>query len=107
MTNELPEIQRTIQKEILNESGHQNWKKITVHDFGDNNIEISLMPYETWSEISDEDMLIQTKRGEGDRERSAEVAAKRAKRRVRHKCKLLKAKYMLTLTTKKSLLTQF
>lgn len=100
MINELPEIQRPIQQKILNESGHQNWKKITVHDFGDNNIEISLMPYETWSEIPEEDLPQRTKRGEGDRERSAEAAAKRAKRRVRHKCKLLKAKYMLTLTTK-------
>lgn len=100
MKNEIPEIQLPMQAEILNESGHQNWKKITVHDFGDNNIEISLMPYETWSEIDEDDIPLRTKRGEGDRERSAEAAAKRAKRRVRHKCKLLKAKYMLTLTTK-------
>lgn len=100
MKNELPEIQRPIQEEILNESGHQNWKKITVLDFGDNNIEISLMPYETWSEISEEDMPPRTKRGEGDRARSKEAATKRAKRIVRHKCKLLKAKYMITLTTK-------
>lgn len=57
-------------------------------------------PYETWSEISEEDIIERTKRGEGDREKSAEAAAKRAKRKVRHKCKLLKAKYMLTLTTK-------
>ncbi len=88
------------QQEILNESGHQNWHKVLVHDFGGNNIEVSVMPYETWSEMSDEDLKPRTARGDGDRQRSAEVAAKRAKRKVRHKCKLLKAAYMLTLTTK-------
>lgn len=89
------------QAEILNESGHQNWHKVQVHDFGDNNIEVSVMPYETWAEMTEADIRPRTVRGEGDRERSAEVAARRAKRRVRHKCKLLKAGYMLTLTTKK------
>ena len=88
------------QNEILNESGHQSWHKVTLRDFGNQNIEVSVMPYETWSEMSEEDIRPRTKRGEGDRERSAEVAAKRAKRRVRHKCKLLQARYMLTLTTK-------
>ncbi len=100
MKNEIPAIQIPMQQEILNESGHQNWKKITVHDFGDNNIEISLMPYETWSEMSEEDIEYRTRRGEGDRVRSSVAAARRAKRNVRHKCKLLKAKYMLTLTTR-------
>lgn len=91
-----------MQNEILNESGHQNWHKVTVRDFGDKNIEVSVMPYETWSEPSEDDNpMTRTERGKGDRERSAEAAAQRAKRRVRHKCKLLKAKYMLTLTTKK------
>jgi len=90
----------TIQNEILNESGHQAWHRVTVRDFGDKNIEVSVMPYETWSEPCEEDLMPRTERGMGDRERSAEAAAKRAKRRVRHKCKLLKAKYMLTLTTR-------
>jgi len=88
------------QQEILNESGHQAWHKVTVRDFGDKNIEVSVMPYETWSEPPEEDIRQQTERGKGNRERSAEAAAKRAKRKVRHKCKLLKAKYMLTLTTR-------
>lgn len=91
----------SMQNEILNESGHQEWHKVTVHDFGDKNIEVSVMPYETWAEFDEEDIRPKSKRGEGDRERSAESAAKRAKRRVRHKCKMLKARYMLTLTTKK------
>lgn len=88
------------QNEILNESGHQTWHRVTVLDFGDKNIEVSVMPYETWSEMSEDDIPLKSKRGEGDRERSAEVAAKRAKRKVRHLCKMLKARYMITLTTK-------
>lgn len=92
--------QLDIQNEILNESGHQSWHKVTVRDFGNKNIEVSVMPYETWSEPSDEELITRTERGMGDRERSADSAAKRAKRKVRHKCKLLQAKYMLTLTTR-------
>ncbi|MES2498927.1 MAG: hypothetical protein V4570_00210 [Pseudomonadota bacterium] len=92
--------QQDIQNEILNESGHQSWHKVTVRDFGNKNIEVSVMPYETWSEPSEEELTARTERGMGDRKRSAESAAKRAKRRVRHKCKLLQAKYMLTLTTR-------
>lgn len=88
------------QNEALSLSGHQSWHRVTVRDFGDKNLEISVMPYETWSEMQEEDIRPKSKRGEGDRERSAEVAAKRAKRKVRHLCKMLKAKYMLTLTTK-------
>ncbi len=88
------------QDEALNHSGHQAWHRVTVRDFGDSNLEISVMPYETWSEPCEEDLIIKSKRGEGDRERSAEVAARRAKRRVRHLCKMLKARYMMTLTTK-------
>ena len=94
------DIFKSIQDEILNESGHQVWHRVTLRDFGDRNIEVSVMPYETWSEPSEEDVVPRTERGKGDRVRSAEVAAQRAKRRVRHKCKLLKARYMLTLTTK-------
>lgn len=90
----------SIQNEILNESGHQSWHKVTVRDFGDKNIEVSVMPYETWSEMNEEDIRPKSKRGEGDRERSSEVAAKRAKRKVRHLCKMLKVRYMLTLTTR-------
>lgn len=90
----------SMQNEILNESGHQAWHKVTVRDFGEKNIEVSVMPYETWSEFDEEEIRPKSKRGEGDRERSAESAAKRAKRRVRHKCKMLKAKYLLTLTTR-------
>lgn len=93
-----------IRKELNEQYGHQEWHKITVHDFGDKNIEVSVMPYETWSEPNE---LMQKKsittRGEGDRERSAEVAAKRAKRKVRHLCKLLKARYMVTLTTREAI----
>lgn len=92
--------QQEIQNEILNESGHQSWHKVTVRDFGNKNIEVSVMPYETWSEPCEEELKPITERGSGDRERSAESAAKRAKRRVRHKCKLLQARYMLTLTTR-------
>jgi len=88
------------QNEILNESGHQAWHKVIVRDFGDSNIEVSVMPHETWSEPCEEDLLPRVKRGEGDRERSREVSARRAKRNVRHKCKLLKARYMVTLSTK-------
>lgn len=92
--------QTDIQSEILNESGHQKWHKVTVRDFGNKNIEVSVMPHETWSEPDEEEALQRTQRGMGDREKSAESAAKRAKRRVRHKCKLLQARYMLTLTTR-------
>ena len=88
------------QQEILNNNGYQAWHKVTLRDFGDENLEISVMPYETWSEPCENDLRPKSLRGEGDRERSAESAAKRAKRRVRHLCKLLKARYMVTLTTK-------
>jgi hypothetical protein len=100
MNSVLPEIQIPMQQEILNEGGHQTWRRVTVHDFGDNNVEFSLMPYETWGEFSEDDIRPRSKRGEGDRVRSAEVAAKRARRKVRHLCKLLKARYMVTLTTR-------
>ena len=50
--------------------------------------------------FSEEDIRHRAKRGEGDRVRSAESAAKRSKRKVRHLCKLLKARYMVTLTTR-------
>jgi hypothetical protein len=91
------------QNEILNESGYQKWHKVIVRDFGDSNIEVSVMPHETWSEPCEEDLLPRVKRGEGDRERSREVSARRAKRNVRHKCKLLKARYMVTLSTKENI----
>lgn len=58
------------------------------------------MPYETWAEVSEEDIERPfTERGKGDRDKSAESAARRAKRKVRHLCKLLKPRYMVTLTT--------
>lgn len=89
------------QSEILNQAGHQEWHRVTVLDFGGNNLEISVMPYETWSEPSEDDVSrAKSVRGKGDRARSAEVAARRARRRVRHLCKALQARYMLTLTTK-------
>lgn len=94
------DIFKNNQDEILNESGHQTWHKVTVRDFGNKNIEVSVMPYETWSEQPEEDLAFRGERGKGDRERSAEVASKRAKRKVRHLCKMLKARYMVTLTTK-------
>lgn len=88
------------QQEILNESGHQNWHKVTINDFGDKNVEISVRPYETWSEMAEDDIRHITERGKGDRARSIESASKRARRKVRHYCKLLKARYMITLTTR-------
>lgn len=90
-----------IQQEKYAEYGHQDWHKIVVHDFGSNNVEISVMPYETWSEPPPEPFQEPvTVRGEGDRQRSIESASKRARRKVRHYCKLLKARYMITLTTR-------
>lgn len=90
----------TNQNEILNNSGHQKWHKVTVRDFGGSMVEVSVMPYETWAEPCWDELAIKSKRGEGDRERSKEASAARAKRKVRHLCKSLKARYMVTLTTK-------
>lgn len=90
-----------IQQEKYDQYGHQDWHKIVVNDFGSNNVEISVMPYETWSEPPPEPFQEPiTVRGEGDRQRSIESATKRARRNVRQKCKLLKARYMITLTTR-------
>ncbi len=86
--------------EVWSKEGEQQWYKVTVRDFGDSNIEVSVMPYETYCFPDSDEPADVTKRGEGDRERSREVCARRAKRRVRHLCKSLKARYMVTLTTK-------
>lgn len=94
---------KQLQDEILSKDGHQIWQRITVTDFGGGCAEISLRPYETWSEPSEEDTKLKSKRGEGNRERSIEASAARAKRQVRHKAKILQVHYMVTLTTKECL----
>ncbi|MGJ8619644.1 MAG: rolling circle replication-associated protein [Methylophilaceae bacterium] len=100
MTHVLPRTKEVIQQEILNLNGYKKYRKLTVHDFGGNNVEFSLMPWETWSEISEEDLYRPfTERGKGDRQKSIESSIRRSRRRVRHLCKLLNARYMVTLTT--------
>ena len=92
-------IFQTLQEEVLGCSGHQDWTKIILRDFGDGQIEAVSMPYETWSEPGDEVRRC-GKRGEGDRDESVKRSARRARTKVRYLCKALKARYLLTLTTK-------
>jgi hypothetical protein len=87
------------QEEILGYKGHQDWTRVVIRNFGEGDIEVVSMPYETWSEPDDSE-IIKAKRGTGDREKSIERASRRARTKVRHLCKALRARYMLTLSTK-------
>jgi hypothetical protein len=89
--------------EVVNHLGHQNWYKVVHRDFGNGQHEVVALPYETWSEPDPEPPKPFTERGEGDRQRSIERAARRAKTRVRHICKLIAAKQMMTLSTQENI----
>lgn len=92
------------QHEALNNSGFQKWHKVRITDFGGSLYEASVMPYETWEEPDLTPFAIfRGVRGEGDFEENNIRVTRRARTKVRHLCKILKAAYMITLTTKKAI----
>ncbi|MDR3411033.1 MAG: hypothetical protein P4L87_08850 [Formivibrio sp.] len=87
------------QQDELHPNGHQVGKYVTIHQFP-RGVEVFIDEfYETWSE-PDPDAVDQKKadRGEGDRERNVERAARRAKTKVRRLSKAMQADCLLTLT---------
>lgn len=88
----------------INPHGRMPWTRVVLRDFGAGHLEVSASKYETWGEPdphADADEARKALRGESeDRERSNEVAARRARTKVRHRCKMMKARYMITLTTR-------
>lgn len=89
------------QEEALYRDGHQNWYKLILNDLGDNHSEAVILPYESWSEPSNEpEPVYNGVRGEGDHEANRERAARRAKRSIRFACKTAEFDRMVTLTTK-------
>lgn len=87
-------------EEALDKDGHQNWYKLILNDLGSNHSEAVVLPYETWSEPSDEPPVNSGIRGEGDLEANRERAARRAKKAIRFACKTAEFDRMVTLTTK-------
>lgn len=88
----------------LRGQGFNQWTKVKIKDFGTGISETIVCNYETFSEITEDEFLesvSRTIRGEGDAVASRIVSARRAKSKVRQLCKMLKAKYMITLTTRK------
>jgi len=77
------------------------WKTVTIHQFPDG-VEVFIDEAKrTWSdgaEFDDIDGDKRVERGEGDRERSIDRAARRAKTQVRRRCKMIQADCMMTLT---------
>lgn len=90
------------QFEALNKDGHQNWFRLVLHDFNDGKqFEGVIHKYETWSQLSDiPEPEFRWVRGQGDKEKNRERAARRAKKRIRHACKSARFDRMLTLTTR-------
>lgn len=82
------------------------WKTVTIHQFPDG-VEVFIDEAKrTWSdgaEFDDIDGDKRVERGEGDRERSIDRAARRAKTQVRRRCKMMQANCMMTLTTRENI----
>lgn len=77
--------------------GHQVWKLVTITDFP-GGVEVHVNESkDTWSDGANFDVPDRAERGEGDHERSRKVAARRAKTKVRHRCKMIQADQLLTL----------
>ncbi|WP_293779258.1 hypothetical protein [uncultured Oxalicibacterium sp.] len=79
----------------------QVWKTVTIHQFPDG-VEVFIdEAHRTWSDGADFegiDKPEKAERGEGDREKNIERAARRAKTQVRRRCKAIRANCLLTLT---------
>lgn len=96
---DIAEANRNLQNEELHPFGHQVGKYVTVHRYPAG-VEIFIDGrYETWAE-PDPDAVERekAKRGEGDRERSIDRSARRAKTKVRRLSKAMQADCLLTLT---------
>lgn len=82
------------------------WKTVTIHQFPDG-VEVFIDEAKrTWSDgadFEDIDKPEKAERGEGDREKSTERAARRAKTQVRRRCKVIQADCMLTLTYRENM----
>lgn len=90
--------------EELHPAGHQAWKLATISRFP-SGVEIHLDENkETWSDPTDFAAPPErAARGEGDRVKSAAVAARRARSSVRKRCKMIGANQMLTLTYRENM----
>lgn len=90
--------------EELHPAGHQTWKLATISRFP-SGVEIHIDENkETWSDPSDfAERPERAERGEGDREKSAVVSARRARSAVRKRCKMIGATQMLTLTYRENM----
>jgi hypothetical protein len=78
-------------------------KCVTISEFPQG---VEVLIDENHETCSDGAMYIEaerTKRGEGDHERSREVAARRAKTQVRKRCKMISADQMITLTYRENM----
>lgn len=94
----------SMRQDELHPAGHQVWKLATISHFP-SGIEVHLDERkETWSDPSDfADRPERAERGEGDREKSAVVVARRARSAVRKRCKMIGANQMLTLTYRENM----
>lgn len=91
-------------KEELHPAGHQVWKLATISRFP-SGTEIHIDENkETWSDPTDfAPPPDRAERGEGDRDKSAKVVARRARSNVRKRCKMIGANQMLTLTYRENM----
>lgn len=88
----------------LHPAGHQVWKLATISRFP-SGVEIHINENkETWSDPTDfAPPPDRAARGEGDREKSAKVAARRARTTLRRRCKMIGATQMLTLSYRENM----
>lgn len=84
----------------------QVWKTVTIHQFPDG-VEVFIdEAHRTWSDGADFEGIEKpekAERGEGDREKNIERAARRAKTAVRRRCKAIQANCMVTLTYRENM----
>lgn len=90
------------QSGALTKDGHQNWFRLVLHQFNDGKqFEAVIHNHEAWSQPPDiPEPEYRGVRGEGDKERNRERAARRAKKKIRLACKSARFDRMLTLTTR-------
>lgn len=91
----------------VNPHGWQEWTKVVFKDFGGGHAEVSASRYDTWAEPdphADEDAAKKVLRGESDnREDNIIRSSRRSRAKMRERCKMIKARYMVTLTTREVL----
>jgi hypothetical protein len=84
-------------------AGHQVWKLATFTRFpGGCEVHINENK-DSWSDPADFAENIRGERGEGDHDKSRRVSARRAKTAVRHRCKMIAADQLLTLTYRENM----